>query len=356
MTIRLKGMHRLPLVTLIVILSASTPAAADSIFGTPGPTLFFTEGAFGLTTVATFTDDDPSLTAAAFAANIDWGDGTSSSGTIISNGPGFDVSGSHTYADEGNFTPQINLSSTGGGSQSVSDVATVLDAVLGNGSLSPLNSTEGASFSGILGSFQDANTNASPSDFAATIDWGDGTQSSGTVSPNGSGQFTIAGNHTYADEGSYTLTATVNDIGGSTLQFQGSATVADAALSGSGTVFSAFVGVPYGGSTGTFGDGNPLAPISDFAATIDWGDGTPTSTGTIVASGGLFQVFGPHTYTVPGLYTVSTQTEDIGGSSATLTGSADVTTPAAVPEPATWFLAAAGLVVMVTRKWRASRQ
>ncbi len=46
------------------------------------------------------------------------------------------------------------------------------------------------------------------SDFVATIDWGDGTTSTGTVSKSGS-TYTVKGSHTYATNGSHTVTTTV---------------------------------------------------------------------------------------------------------------------------------------------------
>src|SRR5580700_619798 len=52
--------------------------------------------------LCSFTDaDDPSATAASFTASINWGDGATTPGTIVSNGNGgFLVTGSHTYLDE----------------------------------------------------------------------------------------------------------------------------------------------------------------------------------------------------------------------------------------------------------------
>jgi len=48
--------------------------------------------------VATILDNDPSATSSSFTATIDWGDGTTSAGTItVDPNGGFDVSGSHTY-------------------------------------------------------------------------------------------------------------------------------------------------------------------------------------------------------------------------------------------------------------------
>ena len=48
---------------------------------------------------------------------------------------------------------------------------------------------------------------------------------------------------------------------------------------------------------------DPLAPLSDFTATIDWGDGTPLTAGTISqpVPGGAFIVSGSHTYADSGV-------------------------------------------------------
>ena len=67
-----------------------------------GPTVSGTEGtAISDATVATFTDANPNATASDFTATIDWGDGTSTSGTVVAqSGGSFAVDGTHTYADE----------------------------------------------------------------------------------------------------------------------------------------------------------------------------------------------------------------------------------------------------------------
>ncbi|HJT34036.1 MAG TPA: MBG domain-containing protein, partial [Pirellulales bacterium] len=51
--------------------------------------------------------------------------------------------------------------------------------------------------------------------FTATIHWGDGASSPGTVSPFG-GPFTVTGSHTYSDEGSFAVTIDVADSAAST--------------------------------------------------------------------------------------------------------------------------------------------
>jgi hypothetical protein len=44
--------------------------------------------------------------------------------------------------------------------------------------------------------------------FTATIDWGDGAISAGTI-VGSNGSFSVKGGHDYADEGNFTVTATV---------------------------------------------------------------------------------------------------------------------------------------------------
>jgi hypothetical protein len=59
----------------------------------------------------------------------------------------------------------------------------------------------------ISATFSDAGTNDT---HTATIDWGDGHTTPGTVSESG-GNGTVTGSHLYATDGSYTVTVTVND-------------------------------------------------------------------------------------------------------------------------------------------------
>jgi hypothetical protein len=70
-------------------------------------------------------------------------------------------------------------------------------------------------FSGSVASFADFET-INGGFFNATIHWGDGTSSKGTVtrvlsgSPN---EFRVRGGHTYAKKGKYTVTINVNEPG-----------------------------------------------------------------------------------------------------------------------------------------------
>jgi hypothetical protein len=78
-----------------------------------------------------------------------------------------------------------------------------------------LTGTEGSTTgTATVATFTDANPNATVSDFAATINWGDGTSTAGTVVAQ-NGSFAVEGAHTYADDGQYTGNVTINDVGGS---------------------------------------------------------------------------------------------------------------------------------------------
>jgi hypothetical protein len=62
-----------------------------------------------------------------------------------------------------------------------------------------------------------------------TINWGDGTNSTGTVIANGTGGFTVMGVHNYASPGAYTVATTITPMAGSPATVSTSADIGDAA-------------------------------------------------------------------------------------------------------------------------------
>jgi uncharacterized protein (DUF2141 family) len=67
-----------------------------------------------------------------------------------------------------------------------------------------------------VATFTDADPNGTAGQFTATITWGDGTApSAGTITASGS-TFTVAGTHTFVAPGRYTVSAAIQDSGGST--------------------------------------------------------------------------------------------------------------------------------------------
>jgi Domain of unknown function (DUF4214) len=60
-----------------------------------------------------------------------------------------------------------------------------------------IQATSGLPFSGVVATILDNDPSATPSGFTATIDWGDGTTSSGTITVDPQGGFDVSGTHTY---------------------------------------------------------------------------------------------------------------------------------------------------------------
>jgi uncharacterized repeat protein (TIGR01451 family) len=297
-------------------------SAVDQPIAATGTAVTATEGALFNGTVATFTDPDASSTASQYSATISWGDGSSSAGTVSgpAGGP-FTVTGSHTYADEGTYSTSVLIQDVDNltNSATVSGTASVGDATLTAGPPAVISGTEASTASGTVGSFADANPGATVADFTATIQWGDGSSSTGVVSGPMGGPFTVSGSHTYAEEGSYTIGVTVNDVGGSTVVLSGSATIADAAVASQCAMPTTSSQV-FAGATATFTDQSSAGNAADFSASINWGDGT-SSPGVISGGPGNFPytVSGSHTYASTGFFTVTTTITDVGGSTTTAT-------------------------------------
>jgi uncharacterized delta-60 repeat protein len=172
----------------------------------------FMEGQSFTTTVAIFRDWNPTFNASEFSASIAWGDNTTTPGTITPdpNG-GFDIAGTHTYAEEGSYIPVISV--TGADNLSVNSQATVADAPL-TGKSMKLVVTGQKNFSGAVATFTDADPGAMAGDYTATITWDDGTSSRGTVT--GTGPFTVSGTHLFGSfTGTHHISITIGDAGSS---------------------------------------------------------------------------------------------------------------------------------------------
>ena len=139
-----------------------------------------------------------------------WGDGTSN-GLLLNNYARdfFLLFGPHTYAEEGSYTNTMTITDLWGGSTSGSGSASVADATL-SAAGKTVYGAKGVSLTKTLATFSDADPGGIASDYTATVRWGDGTTTTGTIS----GSFTVTGTHTYATTGTRTLTVTIRDAGG----------------------------------------------------------------------------------------------------------------------------------------------
>src|SRR5205807_8576695 len=149
--------------------------------------------------VATFTDADRTDKAIDFVADIDWGDGVVSEGTIAGGNGSFSVTGQHAYPDEGSYPVSVNVRPAGASVVAVLSTAVVGDAPL---TVTPrtVSGIEGVAFSGVVATIIDANAGSPAADFTASIDWGDGSAASAAEVTLANGTLTVASTHTYAEE------------------------------------------------------------------------------------------------------------------------------------------------------------
>ncbi len=307
----------------------STPPVAR-IYGGAGATMSAAEGSVVAGPVASFTDSNTADTASQLSATIAWGDGTASAGVVTGGNGVFSVApaAGHSFADEGRYATSIAITN---GADAVTTIltggvtATEAD-VLTPGAAPSIATAAGAAFNGIVATFSDSNAANSASDLSATINWGDGTSSTGVVT-DVNGAISVAGSHTYSAAGNDGIAVTLNDTHGTaTATATGTATVASS-FKGTGATVAAAEGSAVTTAVASFTDANTAEAASAFTATIAWGDGT-TSAGVVTGSNGAFAVAPAigHAYAAEGTYVVGTTVVHAAdGATLAITGSASST-------------------------------
>ncbi|MBO0780109.1 MAG: hypothetical protein J2P37_14895, partial [Ktedonobacteraceae bacterium] len=260
-----------------------------------------------------------SISGATMAADtttlINWGDGSPATvGMVSGSSSMLTVSGSHTYTQGGTFTLTVSATEDTRSAQSTGQAVVQPPLALTAQNISAL---AGVVFNGQVATGTFAGLSGP---FSAIINWGDGNTTLGTVTVTGSGTFAVTGTHTYANSGNFLLTVTVVDTNGHSATSTSMATVT-APLTITVLTITSVEGAPFSGqvASGTF-----TGITGPFTATISWGDGTPSSSGTVLVSGNTFTVNGSHTYTEEGSYPLTVTVSDTSGHQITGSGTATV--------------------------------
>jgi len=163
--------------------------------------------------------------------------------------------------------------------------------------------------------------------FSVTSGPNSGQTGSGTTNSSGQASFT------YPDtggSGTDSVVASFVDSSGATHTSNTASVIwaapTDPAITAKGTTVSATEGQSFSGTVATFSDPDTSATAGEYSASINWGDGSSASSGTITGSGGSFTVSGGHTYADEGSYTITVTITDVDNSSnsATATSNASV--------------------------------
>lgn len=262
--------------------------------------------------VATFTDTNPSASAASLTALINWGNGSQSLGMITGTPiTGYTVTGTNYYGSpilSPSFLVVVAITGPGGETgtafslaipqntttKTVAPFTTTPTSIVAPAN-TPLNNV-------LVGSFVYTYTPANPlpsSVPAATINWGNGNVTPGTLVlvPGTTNGYEVFGSqNTYTVAKSYTVTVSLSDDYGNTGTIISPATVIAPQIVATGTSFPITAGIPFTGTVATFTDTNTLLTPGSFVAVINWGDGNE-SLGTVTGSAATgYAVIGTNYY------------------------------------------------------------
>ncbi len=253
---------------------------------------------------ASFTDAGSGDT---HTAVVDWGDGTAATNIDSAASP---LAVSHTYVDNGAYAVTVTVADDEGASATGTLLVTVLNVAPTVDAGLDQTADEGTAVS-FTGSFSDAGLVDTH-----TVMWsfGDGGTASGTLTPT----------HTYADNGSYTVTVAVTDD-------DGGSTVDSLIVTVSNVAPMVEAGADQIVAEGQFLTLDPArfrdpgyGPTETFTVKIEWGDGTAepaaditlleTPGGEGVPTQGTIQA--GHAYADDGEYTVTVMVTDDEGAGA----------------------------------------
>ncbi|HJT76620.1 MAG TPA: hypothetical protein VJ739_05410, partial [Gemmataceae bacterium] len=293
---------------------------------------------------STLNGADPAAALANLHATIIWGDGHSSDGVI--SGPDasgtLHVSGTNTYQFVQRFAVGVTVHDDNDHTWNSTTTFLLVkpnpaDAPRLSAAVQTVTANAGQNFNGVLAVITDPNLQATAGKLQVKVDYGDGSapQDATVVAESTPGLFDVRGNHTYALAGSFTVNVSVHDSNNDTwAAASGGATVGPnpAVFATTGVNVAASAGQPFAGVVAVIQDTGSNARAANLQVSIDWGDGTGLTTGTVRASAnpGFFEVVGSHTYLLSGSDSVQVWVRE-AGDGRTTSATATATVAAAPP-------------------------
>jgi hypothetical protein len=162
--------------------------------------------------------DDPRGGAAPeqFGVTISWGDDAVSNASVSALGGGrYEITATHTYRNYGRYPIAVRVEDVHLRATTATTTAIVADAPLSVRGRTAR--TRHLVFSGAVAFVKDADPGGSPFDLRATVQWGDGKRSAGSVVEDPrSGRMRVIARHRFAKPGVYRVAVRVRSVGGST--------------------------------------------------------------------------------------------------------------------------------------------
>ena len=298
-----------------------------------------------------------------FTAQVRWGDGSSSTGSLAADGGDVLVKASHTYKQQGQYAVTVVVDGPDGSTASAQtcsvDVVPMPEAAsqpiaapATSGGAQPLGSvalnispeSSLAAYAGVgfrlnpiaaIGCSYNNGPDVLPSDFHAQVNWGDGPAwDAGTTLASVGSSVLVKGTHVYKQQGVYDVVVYVTGPDGQTASNQttvvdvspmpeaasqpialpatygGAQAPGDVGLNLSPeSTLAAYAGVgfalnPVASIEASYNNGSDVR-VGDFHAQVNWGDGPTWDANTgLAALGGAVLVKGTHVYQQQGIYHV----------------------------------------------------
>jgi hypothetical protein len=283
--------------------------------------------------IATFTDPEPK-DVGTYKATIEWGDGsTPDAGSVTLEADGsFSVHGTHEYAKDGAYTAKVSVDALHslGTADATITIAKAKQTLQfagdadGSGRLRVVRDTD---FTQVVATITDGNHNSTAADYDVTIDWGDGSFTTGAVAlttagaPGDPNVFSISGTHKYLSKQTYAVEISVRvKADSSKLDASGAIVSGNPVpeLDTTNDITDALAGITVGDRQLATWKVDGSFDVSDYTATINWGDGkVDTDVLPFNDDDGGITVNGRHTYTTAGVYYASVTLADDTGNVVT---------------------------------------